>query len=133
MLSMLPQTLAFGMRRLLCQPFGNPPATLRQLSGGAMGSTVSLDELLTVTLRRKLTTMYTGLLKPPSSSFFLFGPRGTGKTTWLEAPEIYHWRENIRSGKINALYIHARSRASAFSWTLFLRRAGSFTYERFSR
>src|SRR2546422_5462626 len=29
--------------------------------------------------------MYTRLLKAPSSSFFLFGPRGTGKTTWLEA------------------------------------------------
>lgn len=29
--------------------------------------------------------MYTRLLKPPKNkSFFLFGPRGTGKTTWLK-------------------------------------------------
>lgn len=24
------------------------------------------------------------LLQPPRQSFFLFGPRGTGKSTWLE-------------------------------------------------
>ena len=30
-----------------------------------------------------MTTMYTRLLEPPKSSFFLLGPRGTGKTTWL--------------------------------------------------
>src|SRR3989338_7383556 len=30
--------------------------------------------------------MYTRLLKPPKDrSFFLFGPRGTGKTTWLKS------------------------------------------------
>ncbi|MBI2644667.1 ATP-binding protein [Candidatus Uhrbacteria bacterium] len=30
--------------------------------------------------------MYTRLLKPPKErSFFLFGPRGTGKTTWLKS------------------------------------------------
>jgi len=28
--------------------------------------------------------MYTRLLTPPDHSFFLFGPRGTGKTTWLK-------------------------------------------------
>lgn len=27
--------------------------------------------------------MYTRTLEPPSSAFFLFGPRGTGKSTWL--------------------------------------------------
>lgn len=27
--------------------------------------------------------MYSRILGPPKSSFFLFGPRGTGKTTWL--------------------------------------------------
>lgn len=27
--------------------------------------------------------MYPRLLTPPERSFFLFGPRGTGKTTWL--------------------------------------------------
>jgi predicted AAA+ superfamily ATPase len=29
--------------------------------------------------------MYDRLLLPPKGSFFLFGPRGTGKTTWLRA------------------------------------------------
>lgn len=27
--------------------------------------------------------MYSRLIKPPNKSFFLFGPRGTGKTTWV--------------------------------------------------
>jgi predicted AAA+ superfamily ATPase len=31
----------------------------------------------------KLLTMYTRLLPTPRRTFFLFGPRGTGKTTWL--------------------------------------------------
>jgi predicted AAA+ superfamily ATPase len=32
------------------------------------------------------------LLKPPKQSFFLFGPRGTGKSTWLKAtfPDAYY-------------------------------------------
>lgn len=29
--------------------------------------------------------MYSRLLQPPGRSFFLFGPRGTGKTAWLRA------------------------------------------------
>lgn len=30
--------------------------------------------------------MYSGLIQPPTGkSFFLFGPRGTGKTTWVKA------------------------------------------------
>lgn len=29
-----------------------------------------------------MPTLYPRLLKPPAQSFFLFGPRGTGKTTW---------------------------------------------------
>lgn len=29
--------------------------------------------------------MYSRLLQPPKRSFFLFGPRGTGKTAWLQA------------------------------------------------
>lgn len=28
--------------------------------------------------------MYSRIIKPPRKSFFLFGPRGTGKTTWLK-------------------------------------------------
>lgn len=36
--------------------------------------------------------MYPRNLRPPGRTFFLFGPRGTGKTTWLrnEIPEA-HW------------------------------------------
>jgi len=30
-----------------------------------------------------MTAMVPRLLKPPSGSFFLFGPRGTGKSTWI--------------------------------------------------
>lgn len=32
-----------------------------------------------------VTASYTRLLQPPKTSFFLLGPRGTGKTTWLDA------------------------------------------------
>ena len=42
-----------------------------------------------VSFRRKMTTwlskMLKRILKPPSQSFFLLGPRGTGKSTWLRA------------------------------------------------
>jgi predicted AAA+ superfamily ATPase len=31
----------------------------------------------------KMLAMYTRCLRPPAESFFLFGPRGTGKSTWL--------------------------------------------------
>jgi predicted AAA+ superfamily ATPase len=36
--------------------------------------------------------MYERLLKPPSTSCFLFGPRGTGKTTWIKKtfPDAIH-------------------------------------------
>jgi len=32
-----------------------------------------------------LASMFTRSLQPPRTSFFLFGPRGTGKSTWLRA------------------------------------------------
>jgi predicted AAA+ superfamily ATPase len=32
-----------------------------------------------------LSKMLKRILKPPSQSFFLLGPRGTGKSTWLQA------------------------------------------------
>ncbi len=36
--------------------------------------------------------VYRRLLEPPAASFFLFGPRGTGKSTWLRArfPDALH-------------------------------------------
>ena len=38
---------------------------------------------MVVTLYYKVTTVYPRLLPPQTYSFFLFGPRATGKTTWL--------------------------------------------------
>lgn len=46
----------------------------------------------------KMLAMYTRLLTPPDHSFFLFGPRGTGKTTWLK--KIFQearWFDLLRS------------------------------------
>lgn len=42
--------------------------------------------------------MYARHLKPPSTSFFLFGPRATGKTTWLRQvlPDA-HWVDLVPS------------------------------------
>src|SRR4030067_468206 len=34
------------------------------------------------------THIYPRLLAPPKGSFFLFGPRGTGKTTWPRGPRF---------------------------------------------
>ena len=56
--------------------------------------------------------MYARRLRPPASSFFLFGPRGTGKSTWIEsnfagAPtyDLLNTRESLRlSRDPEALY-----------------------------
>lgn len=56
--------------------------------------------------------MYTRLLNPPSGSFFLFGPRGTGKSTWIRARfaeaacyDLLDTSEALRLGKApHALY-----------------------------
>ncbi|NOT54257.1 MAG: ATP-binding protein [Deltaproteobacteria bacterium] len=47
-------------------------------------SHVSQYVLSTSIFTVKLLAMYTRLLPVPSHTFFLFGPRGTGKTTWLQ-------------------------------------------------
>jgi len=39
-----------------------------------------------------MPTMYTRILKPPKHSFFLFGPRGTGKSFWLDV----HYSKAVR-------------------------------------
>ena len=50
---------------------------------------------LIVILRRKMTTRVSYDFKPnhkgPEESFFLLGPRGSGKSTWLRAifPDAY--------------------------------------------
>jgi hypothetical protein len=39
--------------------------------------------LLTPKFAVKMGMMYTRLLQPSATAFFLFGPRGTGKSTWV--------------------------------------------------
>lgn len=50
-------------------------------SGSADGSRQRVRIAIIFTV--KLMVMYTRRLQAPERSFFLFGPRGTGKTTWL--------------------------------------------------
>lgn len=40
---------------------------------------------IATTITANLVAMYTRSLTPPRSSFFLFGPRGTGKSTWIRS------------------------------------------------
>lgn len=49
----------------------------------------------------EMTATYTRLLPLPGRSFFLFGPRGTGKTTWLrqELPQA-RWYDLIRDREV---------------------------------
>ena len=56
-------------------------------------------------------TMYTRHLKLPDRSFFLFGPRGTGKTTWLRhvLPEAL-WFDLLRT----QLFLDLSQRPDAF-------------------
>lgn len=42
---------------------------------------VYIDTIFTV----NLVSMYTRSLAPPTTAFFLFGPRGTGKSTWIRS------------------------------------------------
>ncbi len=45
--------------------------------------------------------MYTRSLPAPKHSFFLFGPRGTGKTTWLKSVfSKARWFDLLRSGEL---------------------------------
>jgi predicted AAA+ superfamily ATPase len=43
-----------------------------------------------------MLAMYAGRYSLPGHCFFLFGPRDTGKTTWLSVPnaggQLYYWR-----------------------------------------
>lgn len=47
--------------------------------GSSLGRIVDIATIFAV----KLVSMFTRTLQPPKRSFFLFGPRGTGKSTWL--------------------------------------------------
>ena len=55
--------------------------------------------------------MYARRLRRPASSFFLFGPRGTGKSTWIAgnfagAPtyDLLNTRESLRPGGNGAFH-----------------------------
>ncbi len=48
-----------------------------------------------------MLAMYTRILKTPDHSFFLFGPRGTGKTTWLKTVfKGAKWFDLLRSDQL---------------------------------
>lgn len=51
-----------------------------------------------------MLSMFTRRLEPPARSFFLFGPRGTGKTTWLKQrlPQAL-WFDLLRTHTVLAL------------------------------
>ena len=71
--------------------------------------------------------MYPRRLVPPTRSFFLFGPRGTGKTTWLrERFPTALWFDLVRDTELLRLMrdpdifrqaVEARPRAAGSSWT----------------
>lgn len=54
--------------------------------------------------------MYTRLLQPPKRSFFLLGPRGTGKTAWLRATFAEALRFDLLDGAVFAELIGAPQR-----------------------
>src|SRR6266545_890400 len=62
-----------------------------------------------------MATFYPRLLKPPKQSFFLFGARGTGKTTWarqafpLTDPSLFGSRH--ASGQARSVGLGGRSPA----------------------
>lgn len=49
--------------------------------------------------------MYTRLLQPPATSFFLFGPRGTGKSTWVDAHYSQAQRFDFLKNEVLLRYI----------------------------
>src|SRR3954451_5693248 len=48
--------------------------------------------------------MYTRLLKTPRSSFFLFGPRGTGKSTWIRSQFADAFTVNLLAADVMLRY-----------------------------
>src|SRR5437762_1736756 len=53
--------------------------------------------------------MYSRLLKPPKNTFFLFGPRGTGKSTWIhEKIRAVQWVDLLREDLFQELLVQPR-------------------------
>lgn len=57
--------------------------------------------MIDISLTVKVMASYTRRLPAPSRSFFLFGPRGTGKSTWLRAafPRA-RWHDLLRDSEL---------------------------------
>ena len=67
--------------------------------------------------------MFTRLLDLPARSFFLFGPRGTGKTTWLrQALPAALWIDLLRT----QTFLELSQRPDAFRQQVEARRRGSW-------
>lgn len=69
--------------------------------------------------------MYTRILKAPQSSFFLFGPRGTGKSTWIRHyfPTALHYdlldtSESLRLAKDPRLLYREASASRPGEWVV---------------
>ncbi len=69
--------------------------------------------------------MYARDLSPPDRSFFLFGPRGTGKTTWLRSVlpnahrvDLLHDRELVRLLRDPGLFTREVEALRAGSWVV---------------
>ena len=76
-------------RSLLLLPVHRPPRRLANRSAALWRSRELLEErrhekwAIRVHFSDKYGLMYRRMIKAPSSSFFLFGPRGTGKSSWV--------------------------------------------------
>jgi len=69
--------------------------------------------------------MFTRFLARPSSSFFLFGPRGTGKTTWIDQQfpstrkyDLLLASESIRLGRDPSLFTRECGALDPGSWVV---------------
>ena len=68
------------------------------MGGARPGAGIERIALIASILTVKMLAMYARTLTLPAHSFFLFGPRGTGKTTWLRSvlPEAL-WFDLLRT------------------------------------
>jgi len=70
-----------------------------------------------------MPTMFTRLLKKPEGSSFLFGPRGTGKSTWIrkyfanaKAYDLLNTRESLRLSREPYLLFHEAQTLQPGDW-----------------
>jgi len=70
-----------------------------------------------------MPSVFTRKLNPPKASFFLLGPRATGKSTWIQehfssAPyyDLLNSRELIRLNEIRAYFAYSNLRYPLHFW-----------------